>query len=73
MRERSKSKIFGLHNWKDEVDLDQERKDFGKIGSSVLDVVSLRCLDIKLKEQNRLVSIQFWTLEERSELATYSS
>lgn len=48
MRESSKSKIFfGLCNWKDEVDIDQDMKGFGKTGSSVMDVVSLRCLDIK--------------------------
>lgn len=72
MRESSKSKVFGLRNWKDEVDIDQDRKDFGKIGSSVMDVVSSRCLDIKLKEWNRQVGIQVWSLEERSGLVTYS-
>lgn len=57
MRGINKSKIFCLSNWKDEVDIYQDRKDFGTIGSSVMDVVSSRCLDIQLKEWSGQVGI----------------
>lgn len=57
MRGRNKSKIFCLSNWKDEVDIYQDRKDFGTIISSVMDAVSSRCLDIQLKEWSGQVGI----------------
>lgn len=44
VKEQNKSKIFGLSSWKNEIDIFQDGKDFGKIGSSVMNVVKFKML-----------------------------